>query len=120
MAGAPAFEKAMEIRPGDREKFTPLGLDGGDFHGRLSPVYCRGKRIEVGVQQFFFPGFAAGFIETTADEVGDVLHPAAATDILEVECGNPGAISGEAEVGQLGIAVDESLEGGGVERFVNL
>ena len=120
MAGAPAFEKAVEIRPGDREKFTPLGLDGGDFHGRLSPVQCRGKRLEVGVQQFLFPSLAAGFIETTADEVGDVLHPAATADILKVECGDFGAIGGEAEVGQLGIAVDESLVGGGTERFVNL
>ena len=110
----------MEIRPGDREKFTPLGHDGRGFDGRPSPVQCRGKRFEVGVQQFFFPGFAAGFVETTADEVGDVLHPAAATDILEVECSDLCAIGGEAEVGQLGIAVNESLVGGGAERFVNL
>jgi len=115
MAGAPAFEEAVEVSPGEGVEGTPFG---DDFLGSKLGVLAgeggfEGAEVVSKDGGFFFS--AVVFVKAAADEVGDVFHSAAAADVLEVESGELGVVLGEAKVREFGIAVNDGLEAGLVE-----
>ena len=112
MARAPAFEETVEIGPGEREEGAPFCFDGGGVDGWMFGREGGAEGGEVAVEELGLPLFAGGFAEAGADEVGEVFHAATTADVLEVDGCDFVAGFGEAEVGKLGIAVDDGLEAG--------
>jgi hypothetical protein len=119
VAGTPAFEEAVEVGPSEGEKSAPFGFDGGGIDGRVLGSEGAAEGGEVVVEKFGLLLLAGGFVETGSDEVGEVFHSAPAAHVLEIDGGDLVAGCGEAEVGELGIAMDEGLVAGFGEELVD-
>src|SRR5210317_910865 len=114
----------MKIGPGQGEKSSPLLLYRFCINGWLSSCQCLLERCEVAIQQAGFLSLTLPFSQTTADEVGDVLHSATTADILEIDRSNLFSAFRKTEVGELCIAVDKCLVAAfpqeSVDRFRSL
>ena len=110
MTGAPALQEAIEVRPRHRVEGPPIGLQRREINRLARALQRNVQQREVAIEKLWGHSLAFVFIETAADEVGDVLHPATAPDVLEIDCRCLRPVRIEAEVGEFGIAVNEGLE----------
>ncbi len=110
MAGAPAFEKTVKIGPGQRKKLAPFPFDLGCVDMLLTFFQSNPQFTKVGVKQPAFQLFTVGFRETTADEIGHILHATAPAHILKIDRRHLPAIGRKTEVCQLGIAMNKGLK----------
>ena len=68
------------------------------------------QQLEVSVEQAWAHGLTFVLVEAAANEIGDIFHAAAAPDVLKIDRSGLAPVVVEAEVGQLGVSMDEGLE----------
>ena len=77
------------------------------FDVNIAVRQSQSQRGEVVVEDIRGKPFAALLPHAASHEIGHVLHGGSPTHILEIHCGHPLVVSGEQEVGELGVSVDQ-------------
>ena len=102
VTGAPALQAPVEV--------GPILLQRSEVQHLAQTRQRVAQQLEISAEQVRAQALAVVLVVKAADEIGDVLHAATTADVLEVDRRNLAPVGAEAELGQLGVPVDEGLE----------